>query len=80
MAWPGSVHSISANAPIIRAPTRIKAGAVHPSLSPTDGTGYCQCEKCKAQDDPKATEVLHRLLDGLKRNEKKSKYGFDEKQ
>jgi CheY-like chemotaxis protein len=32
------------------------------------------------KDDPKATEVLHGLLDGLKKNEIKSKYGFDEKQ
>ncbi len=23
-----------------------------PSVSPPDGTGYCQCEKCIAQDDP----------------------------
>jgi hypothetical protein len=31
---------------------RIKAGSLNPSLSPTDGVGYCQCANCKAQDDP----------------------------
>jgi hypothetical protein len=34
----------------------IRAGQVNPSLSPTDGTGYCQCAACKAQDDPKVIE------------------------
>ncbi len=34
----------------------IKSGAKHPSISPPDGRGYCQCEKCKAQDDPKSLE------------------------
>jgi hypothetical protein len=34
----------------------IKGGTKHPSISPPDGRGYCQCEKCKAQDDPKAIE------------------------
>ena len=28
----------------------------HPSLSPTDGRGYCQCPACLAQDDPKVIE------------------------
>ena len=34
----------------------IERGTRHPSLSPTDGRGYCQCPPCKAQDDPKAIE------------------------
>ena len=34
----------------------IERGTRHPSLSPTDGRGYCQCPACKAQDDPKAIE------------------------
>jgi hypothetical protein len=34
----------------------IKAGTKHPSISPPDGRGYCQCDKCKAQDDPRAIE------------------------
>lgn len=34
----------------------IERGTRHPSLSPTDGRGYCQCPTCKAQDDPKAIE------------------------
>lgn len=34
----------------------IEAGSKHPSISPTDGRGYCQCDKCKAQDDPKSFE------------------------
>ncbi len=34
----------------------IKGGAKNPSISPPDGRGYCQCEKCKAQDDPKSIE------------------------
>ena len=34
----------------------IERGTRHPSLSPTDGRGYCQCPACKAQDDPKAME------------------------
>ena len=34
----------------------IERGATHPSLSPTDGRGYCQCPVCKAQDDPKSVE------------------------
>ncbi len=35
---------------------KIKAGNIHPSLSPTDGRGYCQCPTCLAQDDPKSLE------------------------
>jgi len=34
----------------------IEGGTKHPSLSPTDGRGYCQCPVCKAQDDPKSIE------------------------
>ncbi|MBN9117611.1 MAG: DUF4838 domain-containing protein [Planctomycetes bacterium] len=34
----------------------IKAGAKNPSISPPDGRGYCQCDTCKAQDDPKLVE------------------------
>jgi hypothetical protein len=34
----------------------IEAGTRHPSISPTDGRGYCQCPACKAQDDPKSLE------------------------
>nr|MDQ3622006.1 DUF4838 domain-containing protein [Verrucomicrobiota bacterium] len=34
----------------------IDGGTRHPSLSPTDGRGYCQCQACKAQDDPKSIE------------------------
>ena len=34
----------------------IRAGAKHPSLSPTDGTGYCKCPACAAQDDPASLE------------------------
>lgn len=34
----------------------IKGGTKNPSISPPDGRGYCQCEKCKAQDDPKSLE------------------------
>lgn len=28
----------------------------NPSISPPDGTGYCQCDACRAQDDPKSIE------------------------
>lgn len=34
----------------------IKSGTKHPSISPPDGRGYCQCEQCKAQDDPQSIE------------------------
>lgn len=34
----------------------IKSGALHPSISPPDGTGYCQCDACRAQDDPRSIE------------------------
>ena len=30
----------------------IAKGGFNPSVSPPDGTGYCQCVKCRAQDDP----------------------------
>jgi hypothetical protein len=30
----------------------ISRGGYNPSVSPPDGTGYCQCEPCCAQDDP----------------------------
>jgi hypothetical protein len=39
-----------------RVSERIEAGDVNPSLSPSDGTSYCQCEQCRAQDDPQAIE------------------------
>lgn len=29
----------------------IRAGTRHPSISPPDGRGYCQCPACRAQDD-----------------------------
>ncbi len=35
---------------------KIAAGNEHPSLSPPDGRGYCQCDACTAQDDPNSTE------------------------
>jgi hypothetical protein len=34
----------------------IRRGVKNPSISPPDGRGYCQCAKCKAQDDPKLVE------------------------
>lgn len=34
----------------------IAKGGFNPSVSPPDGTGYCQCEKCRAQDDPDSIE------------------------
>ena len=34
----------------------IKSGTKNPSISPPDGRGYCQCDTCKAQDDPNVTE------------------------
>ena len=34
----------------------IRAGTKNPSLSPTDGRGYCRCPACQAQDDPKLIE------------------------
>lgn len=30
----------------------ISKGESNPSVSPPDGTGYCQCEGCRGQDDP----------------------------
>jgi len=48
----------------------IKAGTTNPSISPPDGTGYCQCDACRAQDDPNSVEpssgvvnVSNRYLD-----------------
>ncbi|MBN2473291.1 MAG: DUF4838 domain-containing protein [Pirellulales bacterium] len=35
---------------------RIRAGTEHPSISPPDGRGYCQCEACRAQDDAGSRE------------------------
>jgi len=34
----------------------IRSGTIHPSLSPPDGRGYCECEACRAQDDPHSLE------------------------
>lgn len=34
----------------------IENGHIHPSLSPPDGRGYCECEACRAQDDPSIIE------------------------
>lgn len=34
----------------------ISRGGYNPSVSPPDGTGYCQCEACRAQDDPDNVE------------------------
>jgi hypothetical protein len=34
----------------------IRAGHQHPSISPPDGRGYCQCDACRAQDDPRSIE------------------------
>jgi hypothetical protein len=34
----------------------ISKGGFNPSVSPPDGTGYCQCESCRAQDDPASIE------------------------
>ncbi|HUT01295.1 MAG TPA: DUF4838 domain-containing protein [Phycisphaerae bacterium] len=49
---------------------RVRKGAKHPSISPPDGRGYCQCPACGAQDDPKVVEpssgtvcVTNRYLD-----------------
>lgn len=49
---------------------RIAAGALHPSISPPDGVSYCQCDACRAQDDPRSVEpssghvnVTNRYLD-----------------
>lgn len=50
----------------------IERGTRHPSLSPPDGRGYCQCSKCRAQDDPQSVEpssgtvsVTNRYVDFL---------------
>ena len=49
---------------------QIRKGNKHPSISPPDGTGYCECAACRAQDDPKVIEpssgrvcVSNRYLD-----------------
>ena len=34
----------------------IRGGRQHPSISPPDGRGYCQCEACRKQDDPASLE------------------------
>jgi len=34
----------------------ISKGDPYPSVSPPDGTGYCQCDECRAQDDPESIE------------------------
>lgn len=34
----------------------ISRGGSNPSVSPPDGTGYCQCENCRAQDNPGSIE------------------------
>jgi len=34
----------------------IRDGRQHPSISPPDGRGYCQCAACRRQDDPKLIE------------------------
>lgn len=34
----------------------IESGTPHPSISPPDGRGYCECEACRAQDDPRSIE------------------------
>jgi hypothetical protein len=45
----------------------IRAGQKNPSLSPTDGTGYCQCPACKAQDDPNVIEPSTGMVSVSKR-------------
>jgi hypothetical protein len=45
----------------------IRNGQKNPSLSPTDGTGYCQCPACKAQDDPHVTEPSSGMVSVSKR-------------
>lgn len=34
----------------------IRAGQLNPSISPPDGRGYCQCDACRRQDDPRSIE------------------------
>lgn len=50
--------------------TDIAKGNLYPSLSPPDGIDYCQCDKCRAADDPKVIEpssgkvcITNRYLD-----------------
>lgn len=35
---------------------QIEKGNQYPSLSPPDGRGYCECDECRAQDDPSNIE------------------------
>ena len=35
---------------------KIASGVTHPSISPPDGRGYCECPVCVAQDDPTSIE------------------------
>ncbi len=34
----------------------VARGQSNPSISPPDGIGYCQCDACRAQDDPSSIE------------------------
>jgi hypothetical protein len=34
----------------------VEKGDTHPSISPPDGTSYCECPSCRAQDDPHLIE------------------------
>jgi len=34
----------------------VRSGTTYPSISPPDGRGYCQCDACQRQDDPKSIE------------------------
>ena len=50
----------------------ISKGRYNPSVSPPDGTGYCRCDICRSQDDPKNIEpssgrpsVTNRYMDFL---------------
>jgi hypothetical protein len=50
----------------------IERGTAYPSVSPPDGTGYCECEACRKQDDPRSLEpssgrvsVTNRYVDFL---------------
>lgn len=39
-----------------RVSAAIAGGNLHPSISPPDGRGYCECATCRAQDDPRVIE------------------------
>jgi len=50
----------------------ISRGGYNPSVSPPDGTGYCQCDRCRSQDNPSNIEpssgmpsVTNRYMDFL---------------